>query len=169
MNDLSAYHRYREKMDTGDLLQWHSDSIIGKLIRLRIGGDVNHSGLVLRVAQYEGEGRRWTTESLEGGVEAVLLSRRLEKFRGSVWWHPLKPAHQELRKVAGMRMLEMLGAPYDFHSLFRQIFSRVSVDLSSLFCSEYCYWCVGGEGEAPNPANLISTAGVWEEKGTRIL
>lgn len=170
-NDLSAYYAVRKDMETGDLLQWHSRSMIGAAIRWKIGGEVNHSGLVLRLAEYESaEGRRWTSEALEDGVHAVLLSRRLEAHDGKVWWHKLKPQYHDLRGMIGTRMMQQLGVKYDFGSLFRQLFAKASVDLAALFCSEYCYWCVGGEkGKAPNPAEIIQMGGFWDPEGMRIL
>jgi len=75
-------------MRTGDMLQWASNSLIGSLIRLRTSRkrpeghpSVNHTGLVLRLQEYEGLDRRvWTPEALEGGFYPNLLSRRLGAF-----------------------------------------------------------------------------------------
>lgn len=168
LNSLDSYLAVRDQMKTGDLLQWKSDSLIGSLIRWRTGAEVNHSGLVLRLQEYEGlERRRWTSEAVGHGVYPVLLSRKLESFKGSGWWHPLKD--DSLRTEIGRRMVGMFGVGYDFHAIFRQIFGRVSMDLRRLFCSEYCYYCVGGWGTAPNPGNLIAETGLWEEEGVQIL
>jgi hypothetical protein len=165
---LTTYHSVRNRMRTGDLLQWRSDSLIGAAIRWRTGANVNHSGLILELKEYEDPfcSRRWTSEALAHGVYPVLLSRRLERFTGQVWWHPLKD--DSLRIGIGRRMVECFGIGYDYSSIFRQIFGRVSTDIKNLFCSEYCYHCVGGEGEAPNPGNLISVTGLWEEEGVQI-
>lgn len=35
MNDLTLYHSVKAQMQTGDLLMWSSDRLIGKAIRWR--------------------------------------------------------------------------------------------------------------------------------------
>ena len=35
MNDLTVYHNVKTQMQTGDLLMWSSDRLIGKAIRWR--------------------------------------------------------------------------------------------------------------------------------------
>ena len=169
MNDLSKYFAIKDQMHTGDLLQWRSSSVIGWLIRWKTDAEVNHSGLVLRMPEYEGEQkRRWTSEALEHGVYPILLSRRLACFDGSVWWHQLKPEFDSMRRIVGVKMAEMWGVGYDFGSLFKQIVAKVSTDTKAFFCSEYCYYCMGGEGTAPNPGE-ITKVGFWREEGVQIL
>lgn len=169
MNDLSAYLKVKDQMDTGDLIQWKSNSLIGALIRWKTNANVNHSGLVLRLQEYEGlKGRRFTTESLEHGVVLNLLSRRLEAFDGEVWWLPLKDEYaRAMRQAVGERALEMIGKPYDYGSIVRQIFGRVSADARALFCSEHCFLAYGLTGTAPTPADMPGL-GIFKE-GVQIL
>lgn len=167
-NDLSVYYSVKDQMKTGDLLQWHSNSIIGTLIRAKIKSTFNHSGLVLRLSEYEGlERRRWTSEALEHGVYPILLSRRLEDFDGQCWWFPLKPEWDEKRKKIGEYMVEKFGVPYDYESIFKQLISHVSADARSLFCSEYCYLSYGFDGDAPNPSEMLDL-GIFKE-GTQLI
>jgi len=143
-------------MKTGDLLQWRSNSIIGKLIRWRTKSVYNHSSLVINLQEYESpEHRRFTTEALEHGVVLNFLSRRLEKFDGDVWWCPLRDEFDYKRKVIGERALSLVGVPYDYASILRQIIGKVSTEATSLFCSEYCYLVYGGTGTAPNPGEML--------------
>jgi hypothetical protein len=152
---MFKYHAVKEKMKTGDLLQWRSNSVVGSLIRWRTRADVNHSSLVMRFAEYQGEERRrFTTEALEHGTVLNLLSRRLETFDGSCWWHPLRPDWNNRRREIGERALDLIGIPYDYRSIVSQIFGRVSSDARRLFCSEYCFLCYGQEGIAPTPADM---------------
>jgi len=163
VNDLSAYNAAKDGMKTGDLLQWRSDSLVGALIRWRTKSGVNHSSLVLRLSEYEGlERRRWTTEALEHGTVLNLLSRRLETFGGECWWYPLQDSWNEYREKVGEWALKMIGVPYDYESIFKQIVGKVSADARALFCSEYCYMAYGLIGKAPSPGEMPEL-GIFKE------
>ena len=168
MNDLSRYRAVKEQMKTGDLLQWRSDSLIGKLICWKTGYDVSHSSLVLRLSEYEGlERRRFTTEALGIGTVLSLLSRRLEGFDGNLWWYPLIDDWDKKRTFIGEMSLSLIGIKYDYKSLIKQIFGVVSVDVQKLFCSEYVYLCYGFAGEAPYPGAL-NDLGIFK-KGVQLI
>jgi hypothetical protein len=150
-------------MKTGDLLQWKSNSIIGAAIRWKTKSIVNHSSLVLKLIEYEGdEKRRFTTEALERGIILNYLSRRLEQFDGEVWWYPLKDDQDNNRGRIGTIALSLIGIPYDYQSIFRQVFGSVSVDARRLFCSEYCYLAYGFSGIAPAPGDMPKL-GIFKE------
>lgn len=160
MNDLYIYHLYRDQMKTGDMLQWSSNSLIGAAIRWKTCRNlpegwpkVNHTSLILRLKEYEGLARRaWTPEALEHGFYPNLLSRRLERFDGEVYWYPLKDEYNDMRQIYGERMTEMFGIGYDFLSLFKQLVMNVSVDVRELFCSESALVVWGYSGKALPPA-----------------
>lgn len=155
MNDLTIYDKVRDDMKTGDLLQWKSNSIVGALIRWRTKSDVNHSSMVLRLSEYELLERRcYTQEALEHGVVMNLLSRRLEQHDGNAWWYPLKDTWNQERQFIGERILNCIGLPYDYNSIVKQIFGKVSIDAHAFFCSELVYAAWGYEGVAPNPGEL---------------
>jgi hypothetical protein len=155
-------------MKTGDLLQWHSDSPLGWMIRAKTHSIFNHSGLVIRLAEYEGlERRRFTHEALEHGIVLNLLSRRLEDFNGEVWWYPLKDDWDERRQTIGERALAFTGIGYDYKAIIDQLFAPVQSDCAQLFCSEMCFLAYGFSGTAPNPGELL-TLNIFKE-GVKIL
>lgn len=163
MGKLDVYESVRSQMKTGDLLQWKSNSLIGALIRWRTKSIFNHSSLVLRIPEYEGkEGRVWTTEALEHGTVLNLLSRRIEDFNGELWWFPLKDEWHPKCEMIGEYALKMIGLPYDYKSIVKQIIGKVSADARALFCSEYCYLAYGFEGQAPAPADMLKL-GIFKE------
>lgn len=164
MNDLTQYNEVKNSMKTGDLLQWASFSVIGWLIRWKTKSDVNHSSLVIRLAEYEGlERRRFTHEALERGVILNLLSRRLDRFNGKVWWYPLKDEWDERRQRIGELALAWTGVPYDYKSIADQLISSVSAEATALFCSEMCFMAYGFTGKAPTPGEM-SGLGIFKEK-----
>ncbi len=179
MNDLSAYNAVKDNMKTGDMLQWHSNSLLGLGIRLRTQAkraqyekdhdiNVNHTCMVIRLKEYEGEERRrWTQESLEHGVTLNLLSRRLEQFDGSVWWYPLKPEWDAKRTAIGQMAMSLIGVPYDYDSIFKQIIAKVSVDARNLFCSENYLYCCGFDGKALSPNEMPELG--WHLEPVKIL
>jgi hypothetical protein len=156
MNDLTIYNSVKDRMKTGDLLQWRCNSLIGAAIRWRTKSEVNHSSLVIRLDDYKGkEDRRCTTEAMGKGVVLSLLSRRLGELDGSCWWYPLADSWtDDLRKQVGEWALEKIGLPYDFGSIARQIIGKVSADARELFCSEYCFMAYGLSGTAPDPGDM---------------
>jgi hypothetical protein len=164
MNDLSKYEMMKGLMQTGDCLQWHSNSLIGAGIRARKGGDVNHTGLIIRLGEFEGFAmRRFTLEALEGGVVLNMLSRRLESFDGQVYLHHIKPEHDELRAGIGERALSMVGIRYDYPGIIREAFGHAEIDMDRLFCSEFAYIACTGEtqGEAPDPVEFEAKLAAW--------
>lgn len=124
-------------MNTMDLLQWRSNSILGKIIRWRTGGYFNHTGVVIRFQDFEQrEPRRWTVHATEHGLTLNYLSRELESYDGEVWWYRVKPGLKEQSIDAGCWMLEQVGVPYDFEGLFKNLFGKVIADVNRMFCSE---------------------------------
>jgi hypothetical protein len=153
--NISHYYEIKSQMKTGDLLLWHSTSVIGGLIRTFSKGEYNHASMVMCFKDYEGEKkRRWTTEANEKGTILNLLSRRLEAFNGYVDWFPLKDEWNDKREIIGANALELIGIPYDYKSLFRNILGRVSTEARELFCSEYYFLSLGLEGKSPTPNDL---------------
>ncbi|KXH69833.1 MAG: hypothetical protein AM326_01800 [Candidatus Thorarchaeota archaeon SMTZ-45] len=180
---LDLYKQYQPKLRTGDLLSWSSDSALGWLIRKFTKSDVNHSGMVIRFSDYEeqnGASRRFTLEALEHGIDLHLISRRLEKHKGCVYWHALQERFDEKRPLLGAVALKHVGVAYDYRSLFKNILGKVSAEASKLFCSEYVYltftqcqftpemsdvkammnWA---SGKAPTPADMPKL-GWWDDR-----
>jgi len=103
-------------------------------------------------------------ESLNQGPTVNYLSDRIEKYKGKVHWFPLrKNISDAKRRKAEIIVWDYLckGTKYDFHSIFKQIFSKVSVDAAQLFCSELVQisWekakIIKEQDHALNPGELI--------------
>lgn len=164
MGKLDSYYANRDRMKTGDVLQWDSDTLLGDGIQARKGGDVNHTGLVIRLQEYEGEERRvFTLESLENGVVLNLLSRRLEQFDGHVYFIPLKDDYDPQRGKIGERALSCVGIPYDYPAIIKECFGNAKMDMTRLFCSEAAWYALTGKttGEAPDPVELEEYLSDW--------
>lgn len=164
MNSLESYNKYRSLMKTGDVLQWKSNSLLGKGIRLRKGGDINHTGIIIRLTEYEGLERRvFTLEALESGVVLNLLSRRLESFDGEVYLHLLKSEYDCTRQSIGERALYCVGIPYDYPSILKECFGNAQMGFNKLFCSETAWYALTGktEGEAPDPIEFEEYLSDW--------
>ena len=157
---LKTYLKYRNRLKTGDCILWQSRSIVGWLIRKFSKANVNHASLVISIDQYgDLANRRFLLEALEPGIVLRLLSKRLESFKGKVWWYPLKDKYDDRRDKMGEWALLQVGVKYDYKSLFKQILGRVSADMKELFCSEFCFidWIKSGiklKGKAPRPGDI---------------
>lgn len=162
--DWTVYNSVKDQMKTGDFLQWRSPGIIGSIIRWKTKSEANHSSMIIRFQEYEGEERRrFHTEAMERGVYPNLLSSRLEQYKGKVWWLPLKPEWDSQRGEIGRRLMLLWGRKYDYRSLVWQLIGKVNADTKQLFCSETCYVALGGKGIAPNPGEL-EKMGVHSDK-----
>ena len=158
--DLTAYLAIRPEINTGDLLEWGSSTIIGKAIRFVTRKDVNHDSLALRFDRFDGLlNRRFCLEALEHGIELNLLSRRLENFKGQVYWYKLKPEYNNKRSAIAGWALKQVGVKYDYGSLFKNLLGRVSTDARRFFCSEYYFMALEAVGilkadKAPRPGEF---------------
>jgi len=176
---LAVYESVKDGMKTGDMLQWRASTLLGWAIRWKTQGqrpqyekdhgiNVNHTCMVIRLSEYEGrERRRWTQESLEHGVVLNLLSRRLETFDGEAYWYPLKPEWNEKRVAIGQMAMALMGVPYDYESILKQLISKVSTDARNLFCSENYLYCCGFEGKALSPNEMPELG--WHMDPVKIL
>jgi hypothetical protein len=161
---INIYDTIKEDIRTGDILQWASDSMIGKAIRWRTKSDVNHSSMVIRMSEWEGlDRRRFHTEAVGRGVFPNLLSNRLKDYKGKMWWLPLKDSWNDKRQLIGERLTECWGISYDYKSLVWQLIGKVSIDTQQLFCSEVADYALGFVGQAHNPGEL-ETLGIHRDK-----
>lgn len=159
-NDLSLYLDVRSQMRTGDLLQWHSNSVLGKMIRTKTHKDrpkyevendinVNHSSLVICLKEVEsGDLRIHTNEAMEKGTVPAFLSVRLQQFDGHVWWYPLNDEIEGIFNVdrikIGRNAFEYLGVGYDYWAIAKKLVNiKTRIDIRKLFCNEYCSVCYG--------------------------
>jgi hypothetical protein len=169
MAKLDLYEQFRPDIKSGDCLLWRSSTVIGWMIRLFTGHNVNHAGLTVCPSEHEiFKNRRFTIEALDDGIVFRLVSERLRLFSGKVWWYPLLDDYDFARDHITMWALNMNGTPYDYDSLFKQVFGRVSADMRRFFCSEFCYfaWKENGipllEQPAPRPGD-IPALGIFKE------
>lgn len=168
--EIALYNRYRGQLRTGDHLGWRSKTAVGFLIRLFSSAEINHSGLVIRLKEFQGlQDRRFTIEALEHGIVLRLLSERLSHFKGELYWYPLKAHLEHHRPMIAAWALNHLGVPYDFGSLFRNILGRVSQNAERFFCSEFCYMAWKASGiplvwwQAPTPGDIDGLT-IFEKK-----
>ena len=161
MSNLDLYNQRKANMKSGDCLLWRSSSVVGWLIRLFTSHTVNHARIVIRPHDYgHFKNRRFTIEALENGIILRLLSERLRNFNGKVWLYPLRDEYDFARELIVKWAIEKEGTPYDYGSLFKQIFGRVSAVMKQFFCSEFCYiaWKESGipvnEEKAPRPGDI---------------
>jgi len=144
MND---YLKYRKEMKTADIFEFASDSILGKLIRMKTGYDVNHTSLLLKLNEFDSlKSRVFTLESLSSGIELHLLSERVDKFKGSIYWYQLKSQHDEHRSNIASWALEQIDKKYDYWSILANLFGKVNIDSKLYFCSEYVHAAYKKEG-----------------------
>lgn len=173
MRDLSKYYKFQKHIRTGDHLGWKSNGILGRLIQIRTGNTINHSSMVIRL-MYEGlEKRRYEMGALARGMEFHMLSKRLEKYNGKVWWYPLKDEYNELRSQIAVKAFGIVDVPYDYEDLLKNVLSRVSTEASQFFCSEAYNWVLNQVGidtgfplggKAPTPADIDRKFTIFKDK-----
>uniref|UniRef100_A0A6M3LB88 Putative peptidase n=1 Tax=viral metagenome TaxID=1070528 RepID=A0A6M3LB88_9ZZZZ len=135
------YKHIRDKINSGDIIEWRSASPLGSIIRFFTRQKVNHSSLCICLPQYKDwkEPHKFILEANPGGIELQLLSRRLQEFKGSAWWLKLKVGTEKTKEAIESWALPQVGVKYDYGSLFKNAIGRVSADSRKFFCSEFCY------------------------------
>lgn len=164
MNSLTEYYKYRDLTKTGDLLQWESSEPIGEIIQARKGEGVSHTGVIIRLQEYEGLERRvFTIEALSNGVVINLLSKRLESFNGHCYLHRLRSELDSQRAEFGERAFSVIGTDYDYEGILKELFGNAQMGLDKLFCSEMAWYSLTGktEGEAPDPTEIEEYLSQW--------
>lgn len=133
---IIPYNEIRDKLRTGDRLDFISYSPIGYLIRL--ASKRTHTAIIVRLRDYEGQEKRRFFLEADGlkGFTPALLSKRLEGYRGKAWWTPLRPEFEEARRLIGTKAFGMIGTRYDYAGLLKSALGHVSEDVNALFCSE---------------------------------
>jgi hypothetical protein len=157
MNNLDLYDKVKNSMETGDMILWSHDSIVGDLIEFFSKSDKSHASAVLRLSEYEGvERRRFNIEAVGDGVIFNLLSKTLAEYDGEAWWYPLLDSWKDRRREVGENILKYVGTPYDFIGVGKQIAEEVEADTSKLWCSELLFVSYGFKGIVPPPGKMPS-------------
>ena len=137
---LPLYEEQIRNMRSCDLVEWQSHTAIGYAIRFFTKKTVNHSSILLRMDRPGLSDRRFVIEALGGGLELRLMGERLSVYKGRVWWYPLKRnlgTPECIPTMVDWAILQTaMGKGYDYGSLVRNMFGRVSVDGAAWFCSE---------------------------------
>lgn len=161
------YHSLRPKICTGDVILWQGNSLVSRLIRQ--WSTFSHASLVIRFRRGH-RNRVFLVEALSKGLVLRSLSSRLEKYNGKAFWQHVRATPEERGRAWAFAINACSrDIPYDYGSLFRNIFGRVSSNARKYFCSEFV-WCAlvasgivqDREGKAPRPGDLPS----WIGSGT---
>jgi len=167
-NDLTVYNKYKDCMKSMDGFGYKSNELLGKTIRIW-SPDWNHAGLFIPLDSHSGFNcRNWTLEAVKPRVHLTLLSKKLEKYNGEVWWFPLKDKYDPLRQMGERFILDYEGTDYDFKSLFKNMFGWVSLNAFQLFCSELDFFGYRHMGivkgvKAPTPSGLFRKYPIFKE------
>jgi len=174
------YSVYRPNLQTFDRLAWHSETALGWAIRRFTGQPVNHTGLVLRFAEYErcGHDVVCTAEALETGFDVNRLSRRLADNKGYCIVYPLRPEYHHLRPALGATAISLEGTPYDLPALVGNALGYMPTGVKLLFCSEGVFVVGRSCGlpvpkqwreKAPRPGGDMASLGWWQDVGYRLV
>ena len=172
---LIQYYCNRHKMDNGDLLEFSARSFIGSAIRWVTKKDVNHTALLWCVDEFKNiQDRKFVMEAISTGLELNLLSLKLNKYKGDVYWYPLKPRWWAYRDTVASNCLLAEGRTdemrYDYLSIVRQLFGKVSVDVAKTsFCSEFAQWVLQKSGVIKKQKNALRPGefdklGIYEDR-----
>ena len=152
MGRLDRYLLHQAVIDTGDIVEFRGNSLVGRAIRWVTRKDRNHSALVIRYPFAGIVERRFVVEAVATGLELHLLSDVLEKLNGAAWWSRLLATDNQREAIASWAMVQIAeNRGYDYGSLFRQAVARVSLDGRRYFCSEFVQACLINTAIVPAP------------------
>lgn len=142
---MCKYTKYRDQMQTGDVLLFSGTSPVSWLIRLVTKSKYSHVAMVYRDGDdlycYEST----SLNDGKNGVQISLLSNRLSNTKCSVDWRPcLLPRDDNFLETFKALRLEVKGRPYEKKKLEllksaidgTKKFWRNAKNLKSIFCSE---------------------------------
>lgn len=156
------YKEARPRILTGDVILWKGKGIISSLIMK--WSEYSHASLVVRLREYEElENRVFLVEALGSGLQFRLLSEKLGKGN-EAFWMSINMLPEQLEKSREHALMECAkGIPYDYGSIFKNIFGKVNNNAKEYFCSEFVWmnWLNAGyvlpekQGfQAPRPGDL---------------
>ena len=160
--EMPLYDMMRPNMRTGDLVEFSGRSLLDATIQWRTGYDVNHTAIVLcmKTADFGAAEHVLILEATPFGVRLSRLSRRLESYRGSAFWVPLRSEWNSRRDVICAAAMSYEGRRYDYGSLARNLIGRVSAKADAMFCSELAFVALRdaglpvGDGPVPVPGEI---------------
>jgi len=159
--DLTKYKTIQNEIHSGDLIEWKSNNLVGRLIRLFTKKDVNHTSLCIRLQDCENyeKPHRFILEANARGIELHLLSKSIEGYNGRAYYYRLKPEHDAVREGIVQWALIQVGTKYDYKSLFKNILGSVNADAKRFFCSEFAYLAyrqvsIVNDGKSPRPGEF---------------
>lgn len=136
---MDLYNRYRKFIKTADLIEWRSNTLLGRLIRAKTKQSVNHtSGAVIYTMVGTDTIRRYIGEALPEGFVLSYLSDRLKHFKGEVYWSKLKEEYSlDVRVAIAEEALKLEGTPYGYKDLIASLFNAVGTNYKNgVICSE---------------------------------
>ena len=150
----------RHKIKSGHIILWKGEGLISRIIRLF--SEYSHASLVVRLDRYKGlKDRVFLIEALATGLEPRLLSKRLKHYKGEAFILVPDDITDEVAEKITVLALEKCAehVKYDFKSLVKNIFGRVSLSARQFFCSEWVWWVrvklgLSKNSVAPRPADL---------------
>jgi hypothetical protein len=142
MGIFDLYHPVRDQIESGDLIEWHTTgSTVSSLIRRFSGQDVNHSSLVIVLPdRYRVDHRDMViiVEAVAGGIKQSYLSNVIARHHGKAYWYKLRATDEQRLTMSRWAFHEELAHKgYDYGSIFKQMFGRVSAEATKYFCSEF--------------------------------
>ena len=156
MGNLTLYESNRHLIQTGDEIEWHSDTLLGGAIRV-ISPEVNHTSICILFPGYYTD-RVFQIEALEHGMVLTCVSHRLENHPGQAYLRPLRPEFNPVRREMGRIALDFAGTQikYDYKGAFLEnLFGRAKMNADRLFCTEAWYFTVSWAALASGSQGLI--------------
>jgi hypothetical protein len=83
--------------------------------------------------------RVYVMEAIAKGVYPNLVSKKLSKFNGSVYWLALKNQFDSFRVNLAREGMKYVGSGYDYGSFFACLLAKIDIEANKFICSEYCY------------------------------
>ena len=141
-------------MKSGDLVEFRSTGLLGSIVRKFTGEDVNHSAIVFRIDDYKFiKDRVFLIDARSMGLEITAFSERLLGYEGEVYWYKLKADDTQrdmlISYAISLATKKREDKLYDYAGLFENMFHRVGVDMSKVFCSEVYHVCLMVAGIVP--------------------
>ena len=159
-DSMKNYIANRDIMLTGDLIEFASEGIVGRIIRWFTKKQVNHTSMICCLPNYKSitEPHVYIMEAMPEGSELNLLWRVLVKYKGKAYFLKLRASNEQRKKLSDW-LLEHDGVDYDYKGLFKNAAGKVSANAQKMFCSELAFLALKSAGiiegsKAPVPGEF---------------
>ena len=123
-------------MQSGDMIEFDSNAILGRLIKFFTGKKRTHTA---GVEGTMGQTQNFLIEANAPGIELETAIRDFSTTGSKIYWTPLLRKYDGNRKAIADFWLSQVGCPYNYQGLFSNILGHINATVGKYICSIFYF------------------------------